>query len=115
MRGAVKGSVAALAAALLLAGMAAPAQAARIIECGNWGATESGRSGWTYEEIVGARIYNVTTRKVGCSKARRFVRRYRGTDTYFPTWRCREFNDYELSDIRCTASGGRVIHWQTGA
>ena len=111
----VKSSVAAAAAALFVVALAGPAHAASIVECGNYGATASGRVGWTYGDIEGAGIYNVTTRNVGCATARRFVRRYRGTDTYYPTWRCREINDYEFSDIRCTASRGRVIHWQTGA
>lgn len=65
--------------------------------------------------IDGAGIYNLTTRRVLCRTARRFARRYRGTDSYYPTWRCREVNDYEFSDVRCTASRGRVIHWQAGA
>ena len=111
----VKGSLVAVGAGIVVAALAVPASAAPIVECGNYGATSSGRVGWTYGEIEGAGIYNVTTRNVGCSTARRFVRRYRGTDTYYPTWRCREVNDYEFSDIRCTASRGRVIHWQTGA
>ena len=96
---------------------AVPADAATsVTECGSYGYIESaGRVGWTLGDISGAGIYNVTTRKVACGTARRFVRRYRGTDSYYPKWRCREVNDYESSDIRCTASGGRVIHWQTGA
>jgi hypothetical protein len=111
----VNSSAAAIAALLSAAALATPAHAAPIVECGNYGATASGRVGWTYADIEGAGIYNVTTRNVRCSSARGFVRRYRGTDTYYPTWRCREVNDYEFSDIRCTASRGRVIHWQTGA
>jgi hypothetical protein len=112
----VKCSFGVLAASLALAAAAAPAHAGGITECGSWGYNErTGRSGWTYGEISGAGIYNVTTRNVSCSTARRFVRRYRGTDTYYPTWRCKEFNDYEFSDTRCTASRGRVIHWQAGA
>ena len=59
--------------------------------------------------------YNLTTRRVSCRRARRFALRYRGTDTYFPRWNCREVNKYEWSDVRCTASGGRVIRWQAGS
>jgi hypothetical protein len=71
---------------------------------------------WTYRQVSGATpAYNLTTRNVGCGTARRFALRYRGTDTYFPAWRCRESNDYEFSDVRCTASRGRVIHWQAGS
>jgi hypothetical protein len=111
-------------AALLAAGVLATAglagapsaQAAPIRECGNWGYHDSsGYFGWGISSISGAGIYNLTTRLVGCRTARRFARRYQGTDTYYPRWRCRERDDYEASDVRCTASGGRVIHWQSGA
>jgi hypothetical protein len=105
----------ALIASSLAAAVAAPAHGAPISDCGNYGPDERGRVGWTYDDIHGAGISNVTTRKVRCTTARRFVRRYRGTDSYFPTWRCREVNEYESSDIRCTASRGRVIRWQAGA
>ena len=36
-------------------------------------------------------------------------------DTSVPAWPCRESNEYELSDVRSTASRGRVIHWQAGS
>jgi hypothetical protein len=92
----------------------AGAAAAAITECGNWGDHGDGRMRWGYSDVRGFGIYNLTTRRVACRTARRFARRYNGTDTYYPTWHCREVNDYELSDIRCTASRGRVIHWRTG-
>jgi hypothetical protein len=86
-------------------------------DCGNYGFTAGGDGPmWTYRQVSGATpAYNLTTRNVGCGTARRFALRYRGTDTYFPAWRCRESNDYEFSDVRCTASRGRVIHWQAGS
>jgi hypothetical protein len=100
---------------LSCAAVTSPATAAPIVECGNYGARDDGSFGWGSTSISGAGIYNVTTRNVACAKARRFVRRYRGTDTFYPAWHCREMNDYEFSNIRCTASRGRVVHWQTGA
>lgn len=105
------------ATAALMAVLAASAGAAsgRVIECGNWGDHGDGRMRWGMSDIYGAGIYNVTTRRVSCRTARRFVRRYRGTDTYFPKWDCREINRFEFSDVRCTASGSRVIRWQAGA
>jgi hypothetical protein len=111
-------AAAALIAAHIAAGSATnPASAAAPLrECGNYGYIEStGTVGWTSRPISGAGTFNVTTRNVTCATARRFVLRYRGTDSYFPTWRCRETNDYEFSDVRCTSSRGRVIHWQAGA
>jgi hypothetical protein len=89
--------------------------AARVRECGNKGVHRNGRYGWGNGPISGAGTYNLTTRHVSCRRARRFVNRYRGTDTYYPTWDCRERNAYESSDVRCTASRGRVIRWQSGA
>ncbi len=102
-------------AALGMSAAVSPASAAPVRECGNWGDHGDGSMRWGMSDISGAGIFNVTTRKVSCRKARRFVRRYRGTDTYFPTWKCREVNEYEFSDTRCTASRGRVIHWQAGS
>jgi hypothetical protein len=104
------------AVAAILALTADPAYASGIRECGNYGYREAtGTSGWGMSPIDGAGTYNLTTRRVTCPTARRFVLRYRGTDSHYPTWRCREVNDYEFSDVRCSASGGRVIHWQAGA
>ncbi len=115
----MKLSMSATIAALVLAIPATSASAAAPIrECGNYGWPEGYEGSepiWTYEQLDGAGIFNVTTRRVACRKARRFVLRYRGTDTYFPTWNCREINRYEFSDVRCTARRGRVIRWQTGA
>jgi hypothetical protein len=108
-----------LIAALLTVGSAtSPASAAAPVrDCGNYGYTADGAGPmWTYRQISGATpAYNLTTRNVACGTARRFALRYRGTDSYFPAWRCRETNDYEFSDVRCTASRGRAIHWQAGS
>ncbi len=108
------GLLAAAVATIALA--AAPAVgAAPIRECGNWGDHGDGRMRWGTSDIHGAGIFNVTTRGVSCRVARRFVRRYRGPSTHAPTWRCREHTRHELSDVRCTASQGRVIRWQAGS
>lgn len=109
-------AAAALVCSAAMAGLGAgSAQAAGISECGNWGWRDSTQTmSWGMTPIQGAGIYNLTTRGVGCTTARKFVRRYRGTDTYYPTWNCRESNGYESGDTRCT-SGSRVIHWQSGA
>jgi hypothetical protein len=96
------------------ADVAVGASASRIIECGNWGDHGNGYMRWGMSDIYGAGIYNLTTRRVACFAARRFARRYRGTDSFYPRWRCREVNRYESSDVRCTASRGRVIHFQSG-
>lgn len=103
------------AVALVALTLATGAAASGINECGNWGVHANGRVGWGMGPIQGAGIFNVTTRRVGCRTARRFVRRYKGTDSGYPRWRCHEINDYESSDVRCTAAGGRVIRWQSGS
>jgi hypothetical protein len=94
---------------------ASPALAASHVDCGNWADHGDGRMRWGMIPIQGAGSYNLTTHAVGCATARSFVRRYRGTDTYYPTWVCPEVNEYESPDTRCTASGGRVIRWQSGS
>lgn len=106
-----------LVALIAVACITTPASASSIRECGNYGFTADGDGPlWTYQVVNGATpAYNLTTRRVSCRRARRFALRYRGTDTYFPRWNCREVNKYEWSDIRCTATHGRVIHWQAGA
>ena len=100
---------------LLTVVAATPASAAGIRECGNYGDHGDGKSRWGMSDIRGAGLYNLTTRNVSCSTARRFARRYKGTDTGYPTWRCREVSEYESYDVRCTASRGRVIRWQGGS
>jgi hypothetical protein len=74
----------------------------------------------------GAGVFNITTRVTGCPTARRMARRF-----WHGHWRnvrpggrpfrrgdytCRNRNiGAEAADLRCTASGGRVVHWQHGA
>lgn len=65
--------------------------------------------------------YNITTRKAACWKAREVIRRWgktvaqEGGDGSVGAYYCRYKNiGYESGDIRCTASRGRVVHWQTG-
>ena len=99
-----------------IAVVAAPAQARRISECGTYTVKPNGRVGWTFHPGPGATgVGNLTTRGLSCRAARRFALGYRGTDTYFPRWRCREVSTYESVDVRCTASRDRVIHWQGGS
>jgi hypothetical protein len=106
------------ATALAMAMLAGLAQAAPIRECGNY---PSENNHWTYRSIRGAGIGNVTSRRIACAEARhivlhvRFGRRapYR---PHYPGWSCRYVRQgYEFADIRCTASGGRVVRWQAGA
>ena len=104
--------VAAVSLSLVLA---APAGAAPVRECGNYGDHGDGRTRWGMSDIRGAGLYNLTTRNVSCRTARRFAQRYKGTDSGYPTWRCREVSEYEVYDVRCTASRGRVIRWQGGS
>jgi hypothetical protein len=82
-------------------------QAGGIIDCGYFDGAR-----WTLRPQVGYG-YHLTTRNVACPFARWFTRRYKGTDTFYPKWRCREINRYESFDIRCV-SGRRVIRWVGG-
>jgi hypothetical protein len=99
-------AVAAVAAAV--AADAPAAHAAPIKECGTWDG-----SSWTYKPFQGFQA-SLTTRNVPCPVARRMYRRYKGTDSFFPEWNCREINRYEEFDVRCTASHGRVVRWVGG-
>lgn len=80
---------------------------------------ECGRAGTLYGGAVS--VYNVTTRRVACPKARRFARRqtlYGGPacreDRHctYQGWRCTHFSNAGESGMRCTKPGGRVIRWQ---
>ena len=105
----------------LVAAIACPraAVAAPITECGNYGWIEGqGRTGWTYGRIDGAGIFNVTTRRVGCRYARRFVRSWEGQvgARRHRGFKCRYVSQaHEYADVRCTRRGAKVIRWQTGA
>jgi hypothetical protein len=115
--------IAALAVALLVP---ATASAAPIKECGNRAAGE----GWTYDEISGAGIYNVTSRIASCRAARRVVSAVhrswerdpaepilpRRVTVFNYRYTCRFLTRAEeLYDIRCTARKGRVVRWQEGS
>jgi hypothetical protein len=88
-------------------GGASVPSASAVTDCGYWDGLR-----WTSTPQAGFG-YHLTTRGVACSFARSFSRRYRGTDTFYPTWTCREINQYESFDIRCV-SGQRVIRWVGG-
>jgi hypothetical protein len=88
------------------------ARSPRIKECGNY-SYDYGR--WTNGGTgVGAAIVNVTTRQVQCRAARRFVmHEQRNRRKYYRGFTCRRKSwSAEGEDVRCTASRGRVIHWQ---
>jgi hypothetical protein len=78
--------------------------------------------------VQGAGNFNLTTREVQCWQARGFVDAARGSrqfrkgvkwterTRYWGTYRCTYLDvGYEYADIRCTASRGRAIRWQSGA
>lgn len=97
--------------ALAASAIAIPsASASTIRECGSWVG-----NGWTYGPTWGGGIFNLTTRKVGCPYARRFVMaRIHGLPT--KGWKCRTTRTgYESGDVRCIALGDYVIHYQYGA
>jgi hypothetical protein len=93
-------------AALLTLGLVLPASAAAapVRDCG---------------DLAHRYAVNITTRKVSCVEARRVVRRWnntvahRGGDGRVRGLYCdfRELS-YEVGDIRCTGSRGRVVRWQ---
>jgi hypothetical protein len=102
-------TLSALAVALLV--LPASAEAAPIRECGDAGTLYNGQ----------VSVYNVTSRNVPCPRARRFARRqvrYGGPacrEDRFCTyrgWRCTHYSHRGESDVRCTRSSGRVVHWQ---
>jgi hypothetical protein len=93
-------------------------------ECGHHGWIEAeNRVGWTYElhDIVGAGMFNVTSRMTGCHAARRVaLRALRATDGFetwnWNRWHCRFVRQrYEWSKIRCQAARGRTVQWVTAA
>jgi hypothetical protein len=116
-------ALAVLAAALVTA---APAAAAPLRECGNYGYPE-GHMGdkpvFTSEPIVGGGIYDIRTRVAACRTGRRMVRRFWAGrwGQCDPTcrrgrFRCRNrrIGD-EVWTMRCTAGGGRVARFEYGA
>jgi hypothetical protein len=109
-------------ALLLTAFLFAPsaASAAPIRECGNYGWKDGGMR-WTYGQIEGAGIFNVTSRRVWCSVARQVARRayntYAGGQTWrWKGWRCRILRSaHEFSDTRCTKRRTHIVRWQAAA
>jgi hypothetical protein len=108
-------ALAVIAAALVpVIGSPEPAAAAPIKECGDL-------------PVQGFYVVNITTRVTPCSKARRMAWTwYRqrapqppdgaGTPYRWGSWSCRYRTlGHESGDLRCTASRGRVVHWQDGA
>jgi len=89
-----------VAAAFWVAG-ANPATAAPIRECGDMPSQLAG---------------NITTRVVTCREARKVVKAWVGRGTVRVRGLNCRYRDlaHELGDIRCSGSGGRVVHWQTG-
>ncbi len=64
--------------------------------------------------------FNITTREVACTEARKVVRRWNnvlaqsGGDGRARGLYCNyRSTGYEAGDIRCTGSRGRVVRWQT--
>ena len=97
-----------------------PRPASRPRNCGNF----DGRR-WTSLRIDGAGIFGVTALGTDCRFARwlslnafRDLRRWpaRGGRWRVRAWTCRMVDSgYEYGAIRCRATAGRVVAWETGA
>ncbi|MBN1529800.1 MAG: hypothetical protein JW895_12120 [Thermoleophilaceae bacterium] len=118
--------VIALAALTAVLTGAAPAPAAPLRECGNYGYPK-GHHGdkpvFTPKPIFGAGVYDIRTRVATCGTARRMVRRFwagrwgkcePGCRRGRFTCRNRRTGD-EVWIMRCTANGGRVVRFEYGA
>jgi len=106
-----------LLALTLLAAPSGASGATPIRECGNFDGFR-----WSYEQVRGAGIFNVTTRRVWCTVARRVARRAyntyeRGDRVWrWRGWRCRRIKTgYESADTRCTKRRVHVVRWQAGS
>jgi hypothetical protein len=120
--------VRAIVAAALAVALFAPAQASAALlkECGNYGSPE-GHGGdrpiFTFEQIVGAGVYDIRTRVARCRTARRMVRRFWAGRWGECSPRCRRgrfrCRDRQTGDevavMRCTAPGGRPVRFEYGA
>jgi len=91
----------------------------------NCGSYNNGTKRWyasQYSPVGGDLVDNLTTRAVSCSFARSFTLRFfrelfasghANVSNPQPGWRCRHFVfGGAADDFRCTASRGRVVHWQ---
>jgi hypothetical protein len=115
-----------LTAVAILLALAAPASAAQLRDCGNYG-FPAGHQGedpvFTQKRIFGAGVYDIRTRVATCRTARRMVRRFwnglwgdctPGCRRGRFTCRNRKIGD-EVAIMRCTAAGGRVVRFEYGA
>jgi len=103
-----------IATTVALTGTTSEATAAPINECGKL-------------RTSGYSVFNITSRVASCSTARRIARAYyRGRWTNLPRRAGRPFRrgsytcryrlwGYEGVDMRCTASGGRVVRFQASS
>ena len=118
--------IAAVLAVAAFASAGGSASAAPLTDCGNYGYPEGdpgGKPVFTKEDIVGAGVYDIRTRAVRCRTARRMVRRFWNGrwGRCDPTcrrgrFRCRDRQTGdEVSLMRCTAPGGRVVRFVYGA
>jgi hypothetical protein len=101
-----KALIATLAALACLGYASAPASATRINECGNRGVHSDGHFGWGRGPVSGAGDFNLTTRRVSCRRARRFVNHYRGT--------LRSYPGVEFTGRRAESQGSRRRREPTG-
>lgn len=104
-------TTAALTLTLALALPASASAAPVVRECGDYN-MDTRRL--TFGAVpVGAYLVNVTTRVASCRTALRLIRSRSGR---LPGYRCvYRQTAIEETDVRCSASGGRVIRYQTGA
>jgi hypothetical protein len=68
--------------------------------------------------ILSRLAFNITTRVVSCPTARAVVYAWSGSKRiqWVRGLRCvYRSTGFESGDIRCTGTGGRVVHWQTGS
>src|SRR3954470_23104871 len=110
---------AALSAVVLACVLPGIAHAGPIRECGNYGLV-NGHERWTYGQIDGGGIFNVTSRVVRCRTARRVARHAyskSGKRHYrYKHWKCHVLHEgLDYADTRCTRSRGRVVRWQVRA
>jgi hypothetical protein len=93
------------------------ASASAVTECGNYVQTGAHSGYWTAATVYGyTPVFNLTTRRVRCSDARRFSLRETSTMSRRRNgFNCaiRWFNGEDW-DIRCVRAA-QVIHWQGGA
>jgi hypothetical protein len=104
----------------VLAPVASTAVAAPVNECGNFDGSR-----FTFEDLQGAGVQNITTRVVGCRTAHRLVRRYYNHyEDYCGNsgrcsirgWSClRRSLGVEYADVRCARRSGQVVRFQYGA